>query len=115
MAFMNMCSSSITPTTDDELHAYLKESTIETNFDPLEFWKLNSIRFPVLSKLARIYLAVPSSSGEVERLFSIAGNIKRIRRNRLSNEKVEHILLWREYRTPRLQRIYETNKRKRTH
>ena len=44
------------------------------------FWDLNSNKFPVLSKMAQIYLALPASSAPVERLFSVGGKIFRAER-----------------------------------
>lgn len=53
-----------------ELDEYLSEKTIPTDFDPLDYWKINATRFPLLCKLARVYLAIPCTSVDVERAFS---------------------------------------------
>ncbi len=39
-------------------------------FKVLDYWKINSDRFPNLSRMARDYLAVPGTSTPSERAFS---------------------------------------------
>ena len=52
----------------------------------IDFWKVNEQKFPVLSKMAKMYLAVPATSAPSERLFSsISRNISKSR-NRLDPE-----------------------------
>ena len=58
---------------DDEMQRYLKE--VEINFrkdDPLMWWKCHETFFPIISKLARKYLAIPASTAPSERVFSTA-------------------------------------------
>ncbi len=74
----------------------LSVSDEEMNKCPLLFWKSNFGRFPIMSKLARKYLAMPASSGSIERLFSVAGAIKRARRANLNVETIEKLLLLRD-------------------
>jgi hypothetical protein len=59
------------------------------NIDPLEWWKVNQIEYPVLSKLACDYLPIQATSVECERTFSIAKNTITDRRNRLDPETVQ--------------------------
>jgi len=68
-----------------EVAAYLNDSAMPLDYCPLLFWKNNTSRFPRLSNLARRYLAVPASSGPVERAFSSAGKICRPERTRLTD------------------------------
>lgn len=74
----------------------LSVSAEEMGKCPLTFWKSNCARFPIMSKLARKYLAMPASSGSIERLFSVAGAIKRARRANLNVETIEKLLLLRD-------------------
>ena len=55
-----------------ELDTYLEEPVIEDgpNFNVLDYWRVHSIRFPNLSRMARDYLAIPSTSTPSERAFS---------------------------------------------
>ena len=55
-------------TESDELTAYLSEPVV--NVDPLAYWRLNKIRFPILAKMARDYLALQPTSKDAEENFS---------------------------------------------
>jgi hypothetical protein len=60
-----------------ELDKYLSEDPEEQSpeFDVLCWWKCNSARFPVLSKLARDILAIPITTVASESAFSTSGRI----------------------------------------
>ena len=75
----------------DELDKYLSmprqpisvsPGSSEVN-NPLSWWQLNQQMFPVLARLARMYLAIQATSAPSERLFSIASLIIRSGRARL--------------------------------
>ena len=55
-----------------EVNDYLSQPALAEDAKPLAFWKDNRFRYPILSKLACTYLAIPASSAPVERLFSVA-------------------------------------------
>jgi hypothetical protein len=76
----------------DEVAEYFKISLSKKSACPLAFWKAEQTRFPILAELAKIYLGMPASSGNVERLFSIAGAIARSRRARITLKNLEMIL-----------------------
>ncbi|CAA6661238.1 unnamed protein product [Spirodela intermedia] len=58
----------------DELTQYLSEPPVPIATDVLEWWKVNSTRYPRLSVMARDYLAVQGTSVEPENLFSGKGD-----------------------------------------
>ena len=58
----------------------------------MKCWGLKSNKFPVLSKMAQIYLALPASYTPVERLFSIGGKIFRAERCMLSDKTFERLM-----------------------
>ncbi|CAD6211034.1 GSCOCG00010951001-RA-CDS, partial [Cotesia congregata] len=60
--------------------------------DPIQWWKKESIKYPLLSMMARRYLPIPSTSVESERLFSTAGDIVTEKRNSLSPDNVARLL-----------------------
>ena len=88
--------SSSSSQSDNEVQDYLILNRVDSTLSPLEYWKKNETKFPLLSKLAAKYLSFPATSGSVERLFSIAGAIGRARRSRLSLENIEKILCCRD-------------------
>ena len=76
----------------EELLAFKGVLQIGEKDDPLAWWKTNSTRFPVLSKLARMWLAIPATSAPSERIFSLAGRVLTKERNRLGNVKASKIM-----------------------
>ncbi|XP_073153537.1 zinc finger BED domain-containing protein DAYSLEEPER-like [Henckelia pumila] len=60
-----------------ELEKYLSEDIEDDDekFDILLWWKVNSLRFPILSKVARDVLAVPVSTVASESTFSTGGRV----------------------------------------
>ena len=52
----------------------------------LLWWRAHSAEFPVLSLMARDYLAIQSTSVACEQAFSVAGNTITKTRNRLHSE-----------------------------
>ena len=77
---------------EEEIDRYLALPNLPNGTDPLDFWKLNKSTFPILSKLARKFLATPCSSVYSERLFSEFGNIYEDTRSRLLPERGEKLL-----------------------
>lgn len=77
-----------------ELSRYLNSPVVElTSFDPLSWWHLNQMEFPTLARMAQDILSIPLSSVSVERLFSSARDVIPYRRNRLSPEMLQNLLL----------------------
>eukprot|EP00267_Zea_mays_P045151 XP_020397404.1 zinc finger BED domain-containing protein RICESLEEPER 2-like [Zea mays] len=70
----NNCSVSASKS---ELEKYLAEENEEqtTKFNIMEWWKVNSTRFPILGRLARDVLAIPISTVASESAFSTGGRI----------------------------------------
>ena len=60
-----------------ELERYLSEARQceSPNFDILHYWKVNSERFSILSKMARDVLAIPISTVASESAFSTGGRV----------------------------------------
>ena len=79
--------------------SYTKKGRDETPVivlnDPLQWWKVNCHRFPLVAEVARRVLAIPATSAQPERLFSAAGQIVSKRRSCLGSGNVELLLFLR--------------------
>lgn len=75
-----------------EIKAYKGESQIVATADPLKQWKLKSRDYPLLSLVARKWLAVPASSAASERMFSGAGLTVSKKRTLLGSERVSTLV-----------------------
>lgn len=77
---------------DAELKRYLQEEPIDSNADPLAWWRDNQNRFPLLCKVARKYMCICAKSTPSERVFSAAGNIVTPLRSSLKPHKVNMLV-----------------------
>ncbi|GKA32858.1 zinc finger BED domain-containing protein RICESLEEPER 2-like protein [Tanacetum coccineum] len=77
-----------------ELDRYLNEDVEDESdkFDILNWWKVNSRRFPVLSLLARDVLAIPISMVASESMFSTGGRVLDAFRSSLTPPVVESLI-----------------------
>jgi hypothetical protein len=75
-----------------ELTTYLQSDTIDSDSDPLVWWRQSAVTFPMLAVVAKKYLCIPATSVASERLFSGAGQIVTPLRNRLDQENVNKML-----------------------
>ncbi|XP_019155820.1 PREDICTED: zinc finger BED domain-containing protein RICESLEEPER 2-like [Ipomoea nil] len=82
----------------DFLKSQIKKQRLESgveeeeSFDILGWWKINSARFPVLSKLARDVLAIPISTVASESAFSTSGRVLDPFRSSLTPKIVEALV-----------------------
>jgi hypothetical protein len=93
---------------DQYLEAGLPSSIVKEN--PLHFWSTEfaSAKFPLLKCLARKILSIPATSSGTERLFSFSGIILNNRRQRLSPDQVDNMLVIKSARQV-LSKIKQTN------
>ncbi|XP_027124091.1 zinc finger BED domain-containing protein RICESLEEPER 2-like [Coffea arabica] len=77
-----------------ELEKYLNEDCEEDDerFDILLWWKANSLRFPILSKVARDVLAVPISTVASESAFSTGSRVLDTFRSSLTPRIVQSLI-----------------------
>eukprot|EP00262_Sarcandra_glabra_P005839 TRINITY_DN1771_c1_g2_i1.p1 TRINITY_DN1771_c1_g2~~TRINITY_DN1771_c1_g2_i1.p1 ORF type:complete len:673 (+),score=86.29 TRINITY_DN1771_c1_g2_i1:242-2260(+) len=77
-----------------ELDQYLEEALLPRiqEFDILNWWKLNNLKYPTLSKMARDVLAMPISSVTSDSIFSIGSKLLDQHRSTLRPETVEALV-----------------------
>ena len=84
------------PNNTTDIDRYLSVETIpfedNEDFDILEWWKKQQIKYPVLSIIARDVLTVPVSTVSSEAVFSAGGRVVRKKRCNLSLEAIEAIV-----------------------
>jgi hypothetical protein len=78
----------------NELDRYLKEDLTprKVEVDILEWWKINSSKYLVLSKMARDILAIPASTVPSESAFSTGGRVISDYRSSLACSTVEALV-----------------------
>jgi len=80
------------PKASNEVEEYLKEDKIPFNQCPFNWWLNKKNKYPVLAKMARIFLAIPATSTSSERLFSDAGNLMTSKRSRIDSELFKRMM-----------------------
>lgn len=83
-------SSSYATDAEAQVDYYLRDIATSLDINPLDWWKLNSPRFPKLATLARHYLCIPGVT--LPSLLSEAGQTFAQRRIRLSPEDVDMMI-----------------------
>jgi hypothetical protein len=80
------------PKASNEVEEYLKEDKIPFSQCPFNWWLNKKNKYPVLAKMARIFLAIPATSTSSERLFSDAGNLMTSKRSRIDSELFKRMM-----------------------
>jgi hypothetical protein len=77
-----------------EFDTYLDESCEEDtfDFDVLGWWKKSAVKFPILSSMARDFLAIPLSTVASESAFSCGGRILGDTRSSLTSEMLQALV-----------------------
>lgn len=77
-----------------ELDAYLEEEYVreDENFEILSWWKTNSNKYPVLSAMARDFLAIPLSTVSSESAFSLGGRILSDNRSSMTPQTLQALV-----------------------
>jgi len=60
---------------ESEIEQWKKLPQISLNMDPLVWWSSNENKYPVISLIAKQFLAIPASQCTTERMFSKSGKI----------------------------------------
>ena len=76
----------------EEVTKYKEQPPIAMGSDPLLWWKESEPQFPILGKLAKHILCIPSTSVPSERVFSTAGDIVTAARSRIKWRHVDKMI-----------------------
>ncbi|KAK4270401.1 hypothetical protein QN277_023439 [Acacia crassicarpa] len=105
------------PPMKSELEAYLEESVFipdgnSNSFTALEWWKNNSVKYKILSKMAADILAIPISTVASESTFSAGGRVIDEYRSRLNEKSIEALIcggdwLRNKYGLKKKQKVFE--------
>jgi hypothetical protein len=75
--------------TRNEINEYLMTPLEPSNINPCEWWRNHKLQYPLLSKIARYYIGIPSTSVPSEQAFSKSGELISKKRNRLGDRAIE--------------------------
>jgi hAT family C-terminal dimerisation region len=78
--------------TETELTRYLKLPLMPRETNIYSFWKAKQFEFPIISKIAGDFLAIPATSAPSECVFSVGSDIVTKKRNRLTGDSVRMIM-----------------------
>jgi len=93
--FRKHLQATSTETSKSELSRYLDEANVDpddTTFVLLDWWKVNTHRFPVVSRMARRFLTIPATSVSSESTFSTGGRVLDDYRSSLLPAMVERLV-----------------------
>jgi hypothetical protein len=75
-----------------EVSRYKSADPIPVSTNPLAWWREQSTSFPILARLAKKFLSIPSTSVPSERVFSTAGDIVTAQRSALKSVHVDRLI-----------------------
>jgi len=77
-----------------KIYLYLTEDVekLNANFDILNWWKVNSTKFPILAQIARDILSIPIPTVALESAFTIRGRVLDPSRSSLAPRTVEALI-----------------------
>jgi hypothetical protein len=82
---------------EPEWKRWMKEPTVGRNVDILKYWQSKQYQYPLIASIAKDHLAIPATSAESERVFSVGGDIITKKRNRLSPSTLRYLLCLRNW------------------
>ena len=77
---------------EKEMESYLSAPDLDAEDNPLLWWKAEALRYPILAKLAKKYLAICATSSASEQVFSASGKIVTPLRSLLKPDKVNKLV-----------------------
>lgn len=81
---------------EEEMEKYCKAPSLPLTEDPLNWWRVHEVTFPLLFWLAKRYLCIPGTSVSEEWVFFTAGHVVIAKRSTLKPEHVDQLVLLQE-------------------
>jgi hypothetical protein len=78
--------------TKTELTKYLKLLVMPQETDIYHYWQAKQFEFPIISKIARDFLAILATLAPSECVFSVGSDVVTKKRNRLTGDSVRMIM-----------------------
>jgi hypothetical protein len=78
--------------TEIELTRYLKLPAMPRETNIYHYWKAKQYDFPIISRIAKDFLAIPATSAPSECVFSIGSDVVTKKQNRLTRDSVRMIM-----------------------
>lgn len=75
-----------------ELQSYLQLDNLDSEEDPLDWWREHQRPYPQLSKLAKKYLCIPATSSPSEMVFSTGRNVVTCLHSSLKPDNVDRLV-----------------------
>jgi hypothetical protein len=85
------------PDLDPEWKRWMNEPILGPKTDILKFWASKQYQYPILAAIAKDHLAIPATSAESERVFSVGGDIVTKKRNRLAPSTLRYLICLRNW------------------
>nr|XP_033494666.1 zinc finger BED domain-containing protein 1-like [Epinephelus lanceolatus] len=76
----------------DEMAKYRLALTPSLQEDPLHWWSVHHVLYPMIANVAKRYLCIPGSSVSAEWVFSTAGDIVTAQRSTLKSEHIDQLV-----------------------
>jgi zinc finger BED domain-containing protein 1 (E3 SUMO-protein ligase ZBED1) len=83
------------PALNSEVEQWLNQPVLPLDTPPDKikaYMQSKAYEFPIITQIARDYLAIPATSAPSERVFSIAGNLISKKRTSIASENVRYVL-----------------------
>ena len=94
MEHSSAAAVNVSNTVDTELIAYFADCKNYAENSGLKSWVTNANKkYPLLAPLAQDLLSAPASEAYVERVFSVCGELRAGKRNRLTKSLEKRIML----------------------
>lgn len=75
----------------------VKRETVPKGTNILQYWAAKQFHYPILSKIARDYLAIRATSAASERVFSNGTDVLTKKRNKMATGTLRYVLCLRNW------------------